>query len=176
MSKYLFCLVGESGSGKTTLANKMEEYGLTQIYSYTTRPRRSEFETGHTFVNQEEFDKIRYQLRSYTKFNNYEYGVTGQQIDEHDIFVVDYDGLKYMRSHYKGNKAIQSIYISAPNRRGRMLLRGDNPKKVEERINYDKEAFKDVYMQTDYAIYNDDLDKATQILYDYITAIKDGDF
>ena len=46
----IFCLVGPSGSGKTTVAKALEKHGYNVIQSYTTRPRRSENEWGHTFV------------------------------------------------------------------------------------------------------------------------------
>ena len=43
-------LIGPSGTGKSTVADKLTElYGLTLMQSYTTRPKRFENETGHTF-------------------------------------------------------------------------------------------------------------------------------
>ena len=47
--KPLVIIIGRSGAGKTSVANAMRDaYGWTQIESYTTRPRRSEDETGRT--------------------------------------------------------------------------------------------------------------------------------
>ena len=57
--KNCYLIVGQSGSGKTTIVNTLEEkYGLKSIQSYTTRPKRSENETGHTFISDEEYDKL----------------------------------------------------------------------------------------------------------------------
>ena len=57
--KYIVLIVGESGSGKSTICDELtKRYGLKQVESYTTRPRRSEDEDGHTFVSDEEFDKL----------------------------------------------------------------------------------------------------------------------
>ena len=59
MKDKIICIVGRSGSGKTTAAEYLEElYGLKSIQSYTTRPKRKPNETGHTFVTEDEFDKI----------------------------------------------------------------------------------------------------------------------
>ena len=55
----IYLIVGRSGSGKTTIAEELErKYGLKSIQSYTTRPKRSDNETGHIFVSDEEFDKL----------------------------------------------------------------------------------------------------------------------
>lgn len=57
--KPLVIIMGRSGAGKTSVANAMRDaYGWTQIESYTTRPRRSEDETGHHFITEAEFDQI----------------------------------------------------------------------------------------------------------------------
>ena len=51
--KPLVIIIGRSGAGKTSVANAMRDaYGWTQIESYTTRPRRSEDETGHHFITE----------------------------------------------------------------------------------------------------------------------------
>ena len=40
-NKYIILIVGKSGSGKSTICDRLEqEYGLNQVKSYTTRPRR----------------------------------------------------------------------------------------------------------------------------------------
>ena len=54
----LLVIVGESGCGKTSIAERLQQYGLKLIQSYTTRPKRKPLETGHTFVTKEDFDKI----------------------------------------------------------------------------------------------------------------------
>ena len=55
-TKGIYLIVGKSGSGKTTLVEALKKYGYTSIESYTTRPKRFEGETGHTFITEEEFD------------------------------------------------------------------------------------------------------------------------
>ena len=57
--KYIVLIVGESGSGKSTICDELtKRYGLKQVKSYTTRPRRSEDEDGHTFISDEEFKEL----------------------------------------------------------------------------------------------------------------------
>ena len=41
----LLVIVGESGCGKTSIAEKLQQYGLKLIQSYTTRPKRKPLET-----------------------------------------------------------------------------------------------------------------------------------
>ena len=113
MSKPLFCILGCSASGKTTICNKLEEdHKLKQIPSYTTRSPRYTGEKGHTFVSEEEFDKLT-DIVAYNYYLNNHYGVTAEQIDneDYDLYVVDFTGLKYLKEKYHGKRKIISIYI-----------------------------------------------------------------
>ena len=76
--KFIYLIVGKYGSAKTTIVDKLRWLG-NSIQSYTTRPRRTEDETGHIFVNQEKFDKLN--LVAYTHFNGYDNGATQAQIE-----------------------------------------------------------------------------------------------
>lgn len=107
----IFLFVGCSGSGKTTIVESLEKkYGLTSIQSYTTRPKRSQNETGHIFVNDEEFDSLN-DIVAYTVFDRYRYCATSQQIDDNDLYVVDPAGVETLKRKYKGNKNIKVIFI-----------------------------------------------------------------
>lgn len=112
--KPLICILGASGSGKTTLVEELEQkYLLKQISSYTTRQPRYLNERGHTFVSQDEFDKIRPEIVAYATVTNAEYGVTSSMIDDETyiLYVVDLTGLKSLKANYKGNREIISIFI-----------------------------------------------------------------
>lgn len=175
MNNTLVCIIGSSGSGKTTIVESLEmKYGLKSIQSYTTRPPRYENESGHIFVNQEAFDMLRNDLVAYTMFNFFEYGATKQQVDSHDLYVVDYRGYEELLEKYKGNKKIISIFINASDseRIKRMLYRGDSTDKVMERIEHDRIAFKDVKENCDYVISNDILEETVEKIY---KIIKDGE-
>jgi guanylate kinase len=151
----IVCLVGESGSGKTTLAERMAKYGYTQVYSYTTRPKRSEDEKGHIFVTQEEFDQIRDQLVAYTLFNGYEYGATLQQIKDHELYVIDPKGVE-MLSKSIGRENIFVIYLSVNERQRfeRLYRTRGGAVQAGIRIQHDREAFKD-FKDYDLKLFND---------------------
>ena len=107
----IYLIVGCSGSGKTTIVNALEEkYGLRSIQSYTTRPKRSENETGHTFISDEEYDKLE-NIVACTEFCNYKYCATAEQIDENDLYVIDPTGVESLKSFYEGDKEFKIIYI-----------------------------------------------------------------
>ena len=134
----IFCLVGRSGAGKTTVANALQEkHGYVVVNSYTTRAPRYEGEDGHIFVSNEEFDRLE-NLCAYTFFDGHKYGVPAKMIDESDIYVIDPDGVEYLRSHYRG-KHIYVIGLDASEEElcRRMKLRGDSDEKIKKRIEND---------------------------------------
>lgn len=158
----IILLCGESGSGKTTIAQMLEEsYNLKVLESYTTRSRRQEDETGHIFLNEEEFGNIKVKdIIAYTEYNGYKYCATCQQVEENDIYVVDKDGIESFKKCYKGNKKPIVIYIKTKEdiRKQRMLQRGDSLENIEKRLENDRNAFKDIELIADYVINNDSKD------------------
>lgn len=160
----ILCLIGKSGNGKTTIAEELERlYNLKQIKSYSTRLSRGINDTSHTFVNQEEFNSIRNNLVAYTLFDGKEYGATSQQIDNHEIYVVDWRGYIELIEKYKGSKQIVSIYIDVGLIRSifRMFSRGDTINKIINRLINDYKMFKDVKNKCDYIVKNNNLSKCT---------------
>lgn len=144
--KNIYCVVGVSGSGKTTLAELLEgKYGLKTVQSYTTRPQRYEGETGHIFVNKEEFDALG-EMCAYTNFAGNEYGVTADLVDASDTYVIDVAGVKYLKEKYHGKKNINTITLRCSETvvRNRMAARGDSEEKINERIEHDALAFMDI--------------------------------
>ena len=138
----IYLIVGCSGSGKTTIVNALEEkYGLKSIQSYTTRPKRSDSETGHIFISDEEYDKLE-NIIACTEFCNYRYCATAKQIDENDLYVIDPAGIESLKAFYKGNKQFKIIYIKSDitTRYERMRFRSQKSGKqylesVEESLN-----------------------------------------
>lgn len=141
----LILLVGKSGSGKSTFQQELvNKWGFRYVQSYTTRPKRYDNETGHIFVTKDEFDAIENKV-AYTKFNGYEYCATKEQLDECNIYIIDPKGIKNLKQNYD-NKFLFVVYLDANeyNCTQRMLMRGDEVEKVEERIKHDRKAFKNV--------------------------------
>lgn len=153
--EYIALIVGKSGSGKSAICWYLEyTYGMKEVKSYTTRPRRNDADTSHIFVTQYEFNKLK-DLCGYTYYNGYEYGATSSQIDNADLYVIDVDGVEYFLKEYSGRKIPIIIYIYADERTReiRMADRGDDRDSIAERIQLDDKAFAHV---VDYATYTFD--------------------
>ena len=151
--KPIVLIVGESGSGKSTICNYLSEtYGLKELKSYTTRPKRNENDTSHTFVSQTEFNTVAKDAVAYTRFDGYEYCASVQQVDESDLYVIDMDGVRTLLECYKGKRVPYVVYIKTDglDRVENMIRRGDNWSDAMRRVEHDKAAFKDV---NDYAMY-----------------------
>ena len=141
--KPIVLIVGESGSGKSTICNYLSEtYGLKELKSYTTRPKRNENDTSHTFVSQTEFNAVAKDAVAYTRFDKYEYCASVQQGDESDLYVIDMDGVKTLLKCYKGKRIPYVVYIKADglDRVENMIRRGDNWSDAMRRVEHDKAA------------------------------------
>ena len=143
-------LIGASGSGKSTLAKRLVDKGYKEVVSYTTRPKRYEDEEGHIFVDRYDGNGV-----AYSKFNGYEYWCTQEQLDECDVYVVDWNGIDMLRRKAElsedGSKASEkekgvegiTVYIdvSEEERVRRMKLRGDSDEMIRSRIENDRKMF-----------------------------------
>lgn len=132
----LLCVLGASGSGKSTLCAELEKrYGLKSIPSYTTRQPRFEGEQGHTFITEDDFDKLE-GILAYAETDNCRYAVTKEMLEneEYSIYVIDMTGLKYLYEHYHGDRPIISVFIDCDvyDRFKHMIYRED------ERTYYEK--------------------------------------
>lgn len=158
----IILLVGESGSGKTTIANKLnDKYGMTQVLSFTNRPKRKEDWNGrasHIFVSTDYIYALK-DIVAYTKFDGYEYCAIKQQLDNSDIYVVDVKGVKAVKKLYKGNKNPIVVYIrtSDETRAKRMHKRGDKKEDIIRRLIHDKKEFSDALSICDLCVEADDL-------------------
>lgn len=156
MGSVICLLVGASGSGKTTVAEAMHDlYGLTQIESYTTRPRRTKDEIGHIFVTDAQFDQLT-DFVGFTNFNGYRYAATAQQVEANDLYVIDPAGIEFFRTAYRGRKRVAVIHINVDRleRMNRMIRRGDDPEQVFKRLANDDEAFQNI--DADFTVENYD--------------------
>ena len=137
----LVLLVGKSGSGKTTLEKELvNNFGFKSVKSYTTRPKRVANEENHQFVTKEEFDAIENKV-AYTCFNGYEYCATKEQLDNATIYVIDPDGIEYLRQNYSRNFFV--VYIDTDSKvcENRMHKRGDDYNVVKSRVFNDEIEF-----------------------------------
>ena len=186
MGNCIFLIVGCSGSGKTTITEQLEQkYGLKSIQSYTTRKPRYDGESGHTFVSDEEFDKLT-DIVAYTEFAGNRYCATAEQVEDNDLYIIDPKGVDFFMKAYKGNKTPKIIFISSnlTTRYERMVGRAETKGKSHQeaiessltRIVNDAGEFYD-YIQgqawVDYVCKNNSNDKLEDIvdkIFDYISS------
>lgn len=136
MNDVLYLFVGKSASGKSTIANLLEErYRLKQVRSYTTRKPRYDSEDGHIFVDMDAFEKLG-KLAAYTFYNNNHYGVTYEQLEQCDVYVIDPVGTEALLKNLNGNRPIRIIYFdtSVATRINRMVERGAGDHEIISRL------------------------------------------
>ena len=182
--KNIYLIVGCSGSGKTAITEKLKElYNLKSIQSYTTRPPRYDGETGHTFVSDEEFDKLT-DMVAYTEFAGNRYCATAEQVENNDLYVIDPNGVDYFIKSYKGKKTPKIIFIDSDltTRYDRMVKRAEDKgdafltavDKALSRIKNDVVEFYDYThnnAHVDFVVRNNKNDNLNQVvdkIYDYI--------
>ena len=146
----IFCIIGPSGCGKTTVVEELVKKGYTSVPSYTTRPKRFENETGHTFITKEEFDKLT-DIVAYTHFNNYDYCVTKDMLNNCDFYIIDADGILELSKHNISFITI-GLKLSQTDCISRMLIRGDSSSDILDRLQNDKIKFKNYLDLCDYTI------------------------
>lgn len=175
MNKNVFILLtGPSGSGKTTVANKLyQKYGMTQIYSYTTRLKRDKNDEEHTFITDKQFDELE-DIISYTEYNGFRYGITREQVDNNDIFVVDVPGIRSFLQNYEGDKRVVIICLESSEFDIKLrLIKRDGLTKALERIKYDDTIR---YLHTaskmaDITLYNHNADRTAETIYKFVQMI-----
>ena len=146
--KPIVLLAGKSGTGKTTLAEELEiQLGLKAIPSYTTRPKRSPDEKGHTFITDEEFNRLE-DILAYAETGSAKYAVTKEMFEDeqYSIYVIDSTGIEYLKEHYKGDRKWYVAYIATPlmQRFNRMIARQNDIEFAVERIEHDAVEFQRV--------------------------------
>lgn len=131
MKPKLLCILGETCSGKDSIINgalsKLSNYDIRKVCSYTDRPMRDGETDGveHYFVTSEEFNKLKKErerdIIAYThikdkkqkKYQGYQYMAFSDELEKSHIYIIDYEGLKYLRKEYNDKIDIVIIYIHA---------------------------------------------------------------
>lgn len=168
--KVVYLICGESGSGKSLLVQKMcDELGKKQLISYTTRPCRGEDDTGHIFITEDEVEQYEGEIIAFTEINGYVYFATKSQLQECDFYIIDYDGILYLRDMDLPDIRFVTIYINVDRdtRQYRAVeQRGDNLSSFSERSLSEHEQFVTMKRKADfdYSICNYNLDKAQLVL------------
>lgn len=174
-SNIFFLICGKSGSGKSTIIKELEKtLNLKELNSYTTRPPRDLYEKGHMFLTKDKFDCLTNKV-AYSKYNNFEYCATEEQVNNSDLLTIDPAGIKYFKQKYTGDKKIIIIYIDVNlnDRILRMKKRGDSADKILDRVIYDEVEFKNIENIATIKVYNNDLKETVIFLTKYIKSLYD---
>ena len=147
----LYCIIGPSGSGKSTVVEELIKRGHKAPNSYTTRPIRYANEPGHTYITEEEYDKLE-DVVAFTEFSGYHYCVTKQMLDGCDLYVVDPSGIDALKSNgYKDFKVI-GLDLEPSDCAVRMLSRGDYGPDILNRLDNDWYIFRDLCTICDFMV------------------------
>lgn len=147
----LYCIVGETSRGKDTFANYLKEkYGLKAVCSYTTRvPRIGETQgVEHHFISKMEaqiiLDYKKDEIAAYTEIGNIQYFALTEDLKSADIYIIDPNGIEYLKDKYKDSLDLCVIYITCPEIlcRQRALKRGDLSDVLDKRIKSESLQFK----------------------------------
>ena len=181
----VFLIIGQTASGKDSLVNAMcktfkpVQYDVlgkcilepyTQLISYTTRPRRTNESDTHIFIDKSDVEQYKDDMIAYTKIGEYEYFATKQQLANCDFYIIDYNGVEYLRSkHLDDEFRFVTIYINTPERirKERALsVRKDNADVFTQRNNSEFFQFERMRQKADfdYSINNIDFNKSQKIL------------
>ena len=124
----LYLSVGRCASGKDTLVGKVrEKTGWKRVISFTDAPIRADQTEGieHYFLTSREMDELlkTQTVIAYTKIGQYRYCATMESLDDNTMFyVIDPNGIKYLRENYGDTLNLVTMYINVPEsvRRERM--------------------------------------------------------
>ena len=190
--KTVFLIVGQTASGKDSLVDAMcKQYKpaeknmfgdiwlsqYKQLVSYTTRPKRENEGDTHIFISQSDVKKYKDDMIAYTQIGEYEYFATKEQLKKCDFYIIDYDGVVYLRSQNLDDEfRFVTIYINTPDeiREERALSkRKDNEEIFHKRNEAEFCQFANMKMLADfdYSISNIEFDKALKIL-QYIVEVE----
>ena len=169
-------LVGESASGKSSIEKYMvENYGLSKIVSYTTRPPREGEVNGidYHFISVEQFNELKEQgfFAETAQYRDWYYGTAKEDCTNDKIAVLTPHGLRQI-SKIKDITVI-SFYINVP-RRDRLikiLQRGDNIEEAYRRSLSDVGQFDGIEDEVSYIINNPNYSKTVEEMVSEIAGI-----
>lgn len=145
MKQMIVCIVGPSGSGKTTLASiASKELNIPTLCSYTTRPKRENEINGvdHFFVSKEEMP-TKDKMLAYTKFGDYEYWASIEQIPEDKpiLYVIDEKGLMMLMEERGDQYEIASLLIKRDKKLLIETVGEERVKRDHSRVKIDENSY-----------------------------------
>ena len=157
----IICIMGETASGKDSITKaaieKMSNYEIREVCSYTDRPKRENETDGieHYFVSTYKFNKLKSERRkdllAYTRIKKkdnpkhpgYQYMAFNDELEKSHIYIIDPQGLQFLKEKYSDKVDIVSVYIfaSLETRLNRASTRSDFDKEFKNRVEAETEQF-----------------------------------
>ena len=164
-------LVGKTNSGKSSLIKRLcERTNLTALQSYTTRPKRSETDTDHTFVDVAEYlrAKANGEIAVEAEIAGNYYYSTIEQLYNADLYTINPKALDELLLLGLPNIRFVTVYISCPDkiREERAVKRGDDKHKYRTRDFAERQEFRKFVADEkwDYVINNLNFPKSYSVL------------
>ena len=142
----MIVLSGPSASGKTEVAKRlMNQYNIKRVITTTTRPMRNGEVNGvdYYFVSKERFKSMISEdlFVEYTEYNGNLYGSLKSEIADNTVIAIEPNGMRAYISLHDPHIVVFYLDVCEKVRRERMLMRGDSPENVEQRLKEDKVRF-----------------------------------
>jgi guanylate kinase len=147
----VIAICGKAGSGKDAILNELAKLSSSfhKIISYTTRPRREGEKEGedYFYLTNEQFQSAiaSGEMLEWTRFNNWNYGSSIEQLDEDKINIGVFNpyGIYNLSKNPNIELSIYKINCSDKTRLLRQLNRENNPdvKEIIRRYHADEEDF-----------------------------------
>lgn len=180
-NKTIITIAGRTAAGKSIIAKKLaERLGLTVLKSYTTRaPRPDEIanpaDADHIFVSEAEYDKLT-DIIAETCINGNRYCTTKEILKNSDCYVIDPDGLSYLKKNLEPGFRLAQFYVYADEdiRKKRFMERGKSESEFRVRSDAENEQFSTYEDEHGYDIIifnNGNIENAVDIMESYVKLI-----
>lgn len=142
----MIVITGPSASGKTaTCLYLQEHFGIRKVVTHTTRAMRvgEKNDVDYHFVTKEEFMRMKEndEFVETVFYNGNYYGTSRKEVRIDKCMAVELEGAKTYKSFGDPKIVLFFMNLDEETCRQRMLQRGDDPVKVEARIQNDKGSF-----------------------------------
>lgn len=180
-NKTIITIAGRTAAGKSIIAKKLaKRLGLTVLKSYTTRaPRTDEIanpaDADHIFVSEAEYDKLT-DIIAETCINGNRYCTTKEILKDNDCYVIDPDGLSYLKKNLEPGFRLAQFYVYADEdiRKKRFMERGKSESEFRVRSDAENEQFSTYEDEHGYDIIifnNGNIEDAVDIMESYVKLI-----
>ena len=180
-NKTIITIAGRTAARKSIIAKKLaERLGLTVLKSYTTRaPRPDEIanpaDADHIFVSEAEYDKLT-DIIAETCINGNRYCTTKEVLKNSDCYVIDPDGLSYLKKNLEPGFRLAQFYVYADEdiRKKRFMERGKSESEFRVRSDAENEQFSTYEDEHGYDIIifnNGNIEDAVDIMESYVKLI-----